>query len=613
MKCFLFRSAAALFGAGIFAGALVACDDTKEPIEPPVETPEVAISSVEPAANEVKFVVTPAHAEKCAYLLFAGNEEALPSADDILRDGKQVPAATATPITEKNLEPETSYCIVAAAAAGERTVRSEPQRFTTLKKEEPSSNAEVLDRVVRATYFGVDEDAGFAANYYIQLANVECQKDEFGYWRPAGKGTLLSLDFWGDESTSAGIELPDGTYTINGVHDPLTINPYNTGVQISDGTESAPPTAFESGTAEVKTVDGVSTIRVSMNDGAHGLYEYVFTGRIEWVEYTPPVYDPISKDILTTFIQGDGFYYGDRDESGLGAFEIYIYDVPLRDGFLSRAGNMLMMDLLVPVERVGDKLYIPDGTYTIDGQSGGCRFVPGYVEEGKFYPVGTCCEQDDADGNPYYAAVSGGKIEFSRSGDTYTANIELTTLERITIKGTFSGKIPIEDRVGWRPGGGGFSTLHRDITVDLSGIEHGTLTYLGDYMRVGGSSFVLDISAEGWPEKMMIEVLCARENETDVAAGHYTVVPMGSSWDSFVPWSVIGGFRQDTRTTGSWYYHMDGTGAIDNGAPMNGGTLDISKEGELYTVTFEFEDDCTYPNKVSGTWTGRFDFVSSPF
>lgn len=613
MKCFLLRSAAALLGVGIYAGALVACDDTKEPVEPPAEAPEVAISSVEPTSTSVTFVVTPAHAEKCAYLLFEGNDESLPSADEVLRDGKQVSVSAPSTITEKNLNPETSYCILAAAAAGDRTAISEPQRFTTEKKNEPSPSAEVLDRVVRATYYGVNEEAGYAAEYYLQIADVECQKDELGYFKPTGKGTLLSLDFWGDESTSAGIELPDGIYTINGVHDPLTVNPYNTGVEISNGTYST-DTAFESGTAEVKTVDGVSTIRVSMIDRAHGLYEYEFSGPIRWEKYIPPVYDPITEDILTTFTGSDGIYYGDRDENGLGVFELYLYDVPLKDGMLSRAGNMLMMDLLAPIEMVGDKFYIPDGTYTIDGLAGGgFRFVPGYVEEGKWYPEGSCCEQDDEAGDPYYAVVTGGKMEISRSGDVYTATFDLTTLERITIKGTFTGKIPIEERVGWRPGGGGFSSLHRDITVDLSGIERGTLTYMGDYMRVGGSSFVMDISAEGWPETMLIEVLCERENETDIASGHYTVVPMGSSWDSYVPWTVIGGFRQDTRSTGSWYYHKNEKGETDGGAPMNGGTLDISKEGDLYTVTFEFEDDCTYPNKVSGTWSGKFDFVSSPF
>jgi hypothetical protein len=87
----------------------------------------------------------------------------------------------------------------------------------------------------------------------------------------------------------------------------------------------------------------------------------------------------------------------------------------------------------------------------------------------------------------------------------------------------------------------------------------------------------------------------------------------GRSEVNMVPWAVMPGFMLESNTSGTWYLERNEDGDIVNGAPANAGTIDISKDGDNYTVAFDLEDDCTEPNRISGSWTGTMEFVSSPF
>lgn len=598
---------------GICAWVFSACssgNDGNDPVPPPVSDPVVKLTQGETTVTSVSFVVEPGHAESCAWMLLAADQN-IPSAADILSGGESVSASDSTPVTVGNLEPKTDYVAVAAVSGNGTMVASEPLRLTTSEKP-IVDDAVRLDRVVLATYYDEHYNFGEGTDYYVLLTDTNCFKDEYGYFQPSGEGSLLRLDFYGEPSPEGEIALPEGTYTLDANHGSLSLNPYATGLTRSVGNELVNNT-FDSGVAVVETVGDTYTITVSLTDTEQVNHKFQYAGSLSFTEYTPPTYDPIVSDVKTTFTGADGLYYGDRDKNGLGYFEIFVYDVPMKDGFLSRAGNLLSLNVYAPLIEQDGELYIPDGVYTIKGSADRANtIIPGYVPEGEFYPHGSYCEQDDKEGSPYYALINGGTMEVRRSGTTYTATFSFTTADRISVSGTYSGEIRVEDRIGWREGGGGWSTLHRDVTPDLSGITKGKLVYMGDYARVDCASYMMDISAEGWPEAMQIEVLCEPENTTDIALGHYTVMP-GRIFDNYVPGMVVPGYMTNSFTSATWYLSMDATGKVNNGAPVWAGTLDVSKTGDKYTVTFDFEDDCTEPFRIKGSWTGEFEFVSNPF
>lgn len=469
---------------GLVACASTACDDKNDPLPPvgPADGPKVTLTAGETTPSTVSFSITPSDAAACAYMMLA-EDQPVPSAAVILSDGVEAESKQSTPVTLRGLVPETTYVVVAAVTDGKTSASSEPLRLTTKKVTTPD-DAVVLDRVIEAIYYG-ENLLNASADYYIQLANVACVQDEYGYYQPAGKGTLLSLDLWGAPSPAGNRALPTGTYMLDADNMPLTLDPNFTVLRVSDGSEFA-EYDFESGEVIVERDGSTYTISATLTDSNEGVHNFKYTGPLSIADREAPTYDPITHDVNTTFIGADALYYGDRNKTGFGSFEVYLYDVPKKNGFLTRAGYQLVLELTTPLIRKGEDIFIANGTYTVSSQTPALfKFTPGYALPDDPYPYGSVCEQNDEDGAPYYALLNGGTIEINRTGTTYTFTANLETVEGIEIKGTYTGEIPIEDRNGWRPGGGGYSTLHLDVTPDLKGIRTGKLIYLGNYLRLG--------------------------------------------------------------------------------------------------------------------------------
>lgn len=595
---------------GLMACVTTACNDKQDPIPPePENGPKVTLTAGETTPSTIAFTILPTKATACAYMLLTEDQQ-IPSAAVVLSDGEEADSKKATPVTIHGLVPETTHVVVAAVFDGTTNVLGEPLRLTTTPVDIPD-DAVVLDRMISAIYFDDSSGAEYAS-YYIHLANVACVKDEFNYYQPSAKGTLLRLDMLGEPSPEGNRALPAGTYYLDAHKAPQTINPYATGITRSDGSNLT-TNPFESGQVIVERKGDTYTLTATFTDNEEAKHVFRYDGSLPIAERELPTYDPITENVNTTFIGADALYYGDRNKTGFGEMEVYLYDVPLNGGFLSEAGYMLNLKLTAPLIENGEEQFIHDGTYTVsDTTPAAMRFEPGYLPEGDAHPSGSFCEYNDQYGAPYYALITGGTIQFHRTGTTYTASFDLTTQEQITVKGIFTGEIPIENRTGWRPGGGGLSTLHMDVVPDLSGITTGKLTYLGNYLRLGYSSFILDISAEDQSESMEFEVICESTFTTDVAMGHYTVMP-GRSQVNMVPWAVMPGFLLESNLAGTWYTERNENGIKINGAPANEGTVDISKEGDNYTIRFDLKDDCTEPNRISGSWTGPMTFTSSPF
>ena len=84
----------------------------------PVVTPAVTLTAGEATESSVSFTVSPADADKCAYVCVEKTSDALPAAAAILAEGTTVAADKDSQITVSDLAPNTTYVIAAAASNG---------------------------------------------------------------------------------------------------------------------------------------------------------------------------------------------------------------------------------------------------------------------------------------------------------------------------------------------------------------------------------------------------------------------------------------------------------------------------------------------------------------
>lgn len=100
------------------------------------ETPTCSVSLSMTGVDDtsVKFIITPKNAEKVAYMLITEND-AEPSASQIMQNGKEADASIAQEYTEQDLRPSTMYRIVAAASCSGTFSKVEILPFKTNEAE----------------------------------------------------------------------------------------------------------------------------------------------------------------------------------------------------------------------------------------------------------------------------------------------------------------------------------------------------------------------------------------------------------------------------------------------------------------------------------------------
>ena len=176
----------------LICAGVASCKDDDPGTEPP--KPTVSLTEGTSTTTSITFTVTPDEAEKCAYL-YAKVEENVqveqPSAETVLKDGVQVSAEQATPVTLSPLDPESAYIVFAAASNG--SVLSE---VTTLRMEtgllpEPDYETWVQATSGMGQYYTVAWTAEPTGNYMVQFSDIEF--DEYGEAQSAGELLVSSL------------------------------------------------------------------------------------------------------------------------------------------------------------------------------------------------------------------------------------------------------------------------------------------------------------------------------------------------------------------------------------------------------------------------------------
>lgn len=309
---------------------------------------------------------------------------------------------------------------------------------------------------------------------------------------------------------------------------------------------------------------------------------------------TPGDYD-ITVDAKS--VVGD-YYIRSIVEDKSTEFFMLLSDVTLTgeayDPTIGGAGTVVGLDLFA-ITSTAKKGILPNGTY---------KFITAET-----MPTSKTCSAantliftTDASGKPIAESgreVKSGTVVVASEGSTYTITVDFKLDNKETLLCTYKGEITFSEQDYIH------TTLTADYTVPMTGLP-GTVSYFGDAYDVGADVWMIEMltpqvdNSEG----MIFEVACPMGEFADgLPVGTYTV----DGSDTYEPGTYVcapGWLTLENGLAATWYVGGFTPDGVTKMAPAMSGTLTVSKEAAVYTVTFEFKDDAKTPNTFKGTWTG---------
>ncbi len=194
--------------------------------------------------------------------------------------------------------------------------------------------------------------------------------------------------------------------------------------------------------------------------------------------------------------------------------------------------------------------------------------------------------------------IAGGTVTVSEEGFGYKFVLDLTTVEGVSVKGSFTGEIDFIDQ---SPEEKSSTTLKGDYVLDLSKADEVSVGYYGNYYGNGLANWMLDI-ADTNGDGIEIELITEATSKTEIPLpdGQYNMsVDYGVGF-------VKGENNAAFGMLGTWYIDlstMDEEGYIYGYAAAIEGWAKLAKEGDITTVSFEFVDEAY--NVFSGSWSGK--------
>ena len=463
----------------------------------------------------------------------------------------------------------------------------------------------VLDREVEESgmYFGDFWKEGYA-NYYFELANGEIGMIDDGgaVTVPMNAGDyILSFDLWGAicEDHTEPI-LPEGTYTANngraeGAFDlKNTLAVYNKGQQGEQF--QIVNIRFKDGTIEVSHVDGGYSIKAELTTTEGKQYKFTYPGSVSMDDWSNDVEQTweIGKDVplAPTYVTKTLF-----EEDNCDNWLIRCFDTRnvTPDGLhVNQQGTKFQISLRVP--KGGDFA----GTYRPGKEAG--TFEPG--ERMGLFAAGTYCERVNANMSIQYCVMNQGEIKISRnSDDTYTFNVNLTTVDGYSVKGSWTSAI--EEFVTPPQ-----TTLTEDVVCNPLACTE--IVYFGDLYENNTTNYMVFLETE--QEVLAFDMFSPKTQGDDQVfpTGTFTIA------DTQEAWTMIPGNLGDDATPSCYVKYNEDKEAVA-AAPLVKGTVTVSKSGNKYTFSYEVYDDfnrqdpSVTPHKISGTFTGTLpEFTDAP-
>ena len=464
-----------------------------------------------------------------------------------------------------------------------------------------------LDRFCDGIYFGNFWKEGYADYYFILSSGEIGTTGTTNDILPMNPGDYVLLcDLWGAISDDHSNPIvPEGTYTphsgrANGTFNTeLTFAVYNK-EKVGDKYRIE-NVLFEDGTITVKHVNGGYNIvaEVKTNEGKKMRFTYngpmTLSDKSDDVEENGHINANVNinakKVTVQKFVEAENY-----DNYVLRLFDT---DKITSDGlYPDGAGCKLQLDI-----------------YTAkDGDMAG-EYAPGErmkYSAGTYYPgvwfgqqaLGTFCMQTDASYKSRFATVVDGKVKITKNqDDTYTIVCNFKDSDGYAISTSWTGTV--ED----------FSSTQRPQTTLTSDVnvvptQCSAAYFYGDYISNGTANYGVFLSNDS--EVVSLDFIAPSGSADALPVGKYTVSDTNAGW-TVCP-GVIG-YGTTEKTCYIKYETVGNESVATQKAPVTSGTLEISRSGDVYTITFDFGDDndlydkAQKPHKITGKWSGKVDIV----
>ncbi len=621
MRKNLFSRAFGLLCTLLLAVAAVGCgdDSTETPNQPPEPEPKpepaVALELMAADHASATFSITPTDADWCSIVVYDAKPATAPTAEEIHAADNRVdyPADKVSMHSMVDLLPQSSYHVYAAVGAsnkdGDKFYATATLEINTEKKPATqllyqSSNSLWYDGV------GYDE----SDNYYFGLCESGIMRYEDKFVPDTYGAYLLFFDIYGastaDEENPI---LPDGTYRLGEEKTMGTLyNVYSGAVDFNGDAYR-----FSEGEVTVSREGSTYTINVRATLSNGKQIEDYYVGELTFaIGSVAPKVPKIEHDMTTTFTGvSAAFIKPEMASSGQEQINISFYDTPRGEHGEQVGGYNLSCEVIMKdINRYN--IDFPSRQYDVSLSYQPYTIIVGDViglSESGIHQLGTTVRHiDPVTGDTRYAAIVAGHMTISSSdnNETYTVDIDMTTAEGYTIKGSYNGPIPVYGELP--PKADTESPLTGDKVIELGSSPKLTAKY-----RPYSEVFLIEGKGTGADgehvDGFRIEIFASDDMDKES-------IPCGT----FLPGETAGTFKLGSvdRTDG---ISISGTfGYIDYlveaffniltfesqaFAPTTDGKVVITDNGDgTHTVEYELYDDAGPANKITCNVTGTFEF-----
>lgn len=311
-------------------------------------------------------------------------------------------------------------------------------------------------------------------------------------------------------------------------------------------------------------------------------------------------------NIDSEFIAGQAIYKGaDPGFPYLGWVQLEIYDAEPDPVTSIIEGNLVKCKLHIPLpDPLAETFEMPSGTWEILAEQDEFVAEPG-VDNGTDIPTGSYVVTTR--GNDMFLGMLN-KGTITITPDMHV-QISLETEDGVNVKGVLNKPLEILNL------GGGelkerYSSLTEDKVVDFKGAKTAYFLDYGDYWKNGTRNVILQIIDSDSMEAAFIEMTLPKADRwssiPDCTLNVNPTPEINPAEKTFEP-----GISWQGNCFGTWGYIKLKNGPNDTVMPDltncgNGvnGTVSISSENNVYTVTLDLIDDAENPNRITGSWTG---------
>lgn len=284
-----------------------------------------------------------------------------------------------------------------------------------------------------------------------------------------------------------------------------------------------------------------------------------------------------------------GYYYGNRQSANY-KYNLWLAENPMDENLVSVGnGFSYCFDIYSASEPEDmNTMAPPAGVYTLSENN----------EAGTFGIANSRVINKTANGIST-AYFTEGTLTITQDGDQYIYEAIVTDTNGDKHKVTYKGTVSLKDFTE----GTYLSTLTEDYQADLSDATFSAY-YYGDYYMKGNTNWFITVSPlpaskDGDFFQLNICSPASSNMETGITPGRYEIMDA-----YYYDFSTLMGFVVSGTKYGSWFWVLDNGQQSNLIAPLVSGYVDISVEGETYTIEINANDDAIPINTITAKWSG---------